>query len=36
MYLRQEDLATANEDIREFVLESTPQNGAPAMYKQNP
>ena len=30
MYLRQDDLATANEHIREFILESTP-----AKYPQN-
>jgi carboxypeptidase C (cathepsin A) len=33
MYLRQEDLATANEDIREFVLKSTPGEGQPAKYE---
>jgi carboxypeptidase C (cathepsin A) len=32
MYLRQEDLATANEHIREFVLESTPAKDVPAKY----
>ena len=32
MYLRNEDLETANEDIREFILESTPAEGQPAQY----
>lgn len=32
MYLRTEDLATSNEDIREFIRESTPSQGAPAQY----
>lgn len=32
MYLRSEDLETANEDIREFILESTPAEGQPAQY----
>ena len=30
MYLRAEDLATSNEDIREFIAASTPQPGQPA------
>ena len=32
MYLRQADLKTANDDIREFILESTPREGQPAKY----
>jgi carboxypeptidase C (cathepsin A) len=32
MYLRSEDLATANEDIREFIRDSTPKEGQPAQY----
>ncbi|MCU0357361.1 MAG: carboxypeptidase [Cyclobacteriaceae bacterium] len=32
MYLRQEDLATANEHIRDFILKSTPKKGEPAKY----
>lgn len=32
MYLRSEDLETANEDIREFIVESTPAEGASAQY----
>ena len=32
MYLRAEDLITANEDIREFILISTPKKGQPAKY----
>ena len=30
MYLRAEDLATSNEDIRRFIARTTPQPGAPA------
>lgn len=30
MYLRQEDLATSNEDIRQFIRSTIPANGAPA------
>jgi hypothetical protein len=30
MYLRQEDLATSNEDIREFIAQSIPAPGTPA------
>ncbi len=30
MYLRAEDLATSNEDIREFIAKSTPKPGQPA------
>ncbi|MCW9707022.1 carboxypeptidase [Aliifodinibius sp. 1BSP15-2V2] len=32
MYLRSEDLETSNEDIREFVRESIPEEGVPAQY----
>ena len=32
MYLRQEDLAAANEHIREFIKQSTPAPGQPAKY----
>jgi carboxypeptidase C (cathepsin A) len=32
MYLRQEDLATSNEHIREFIRQSTPARGAAATY----
>lgn len=32
MYLRTEDLETSNEDIREFIQESTPEEGVPAQY----
>lgn len=32
MYLRQEDLETSNEHIREFILNSLPENGTPAKY----
>lgn len=32
MYLRAEDLVTANDDIREFILKSTPKKGQPAKY----
>jgi len=33
MYLRQEDLATANEHLREFIRNSIPERGEPAMYR---
>lgn len=33
MYLRQEDLAKANDDIREFIKQSRPQRGQPAKYE---
>ncbi|MEM8666292.1 MAG: carboxypeptidase [Planctomycetota bacterium] len=33
MYLRAEDLKTANEDIRQFIQQATPKPGQPAMYK---
>lgn len=32
MYLRQEDLKTSNEDIREFIKKSIPKKGKPAKY----
>jgi len=32
MYLRQEDLAAANEDLREFIKKSTPKKGQSAKY----
>ncbi len=32
MYLRAEDLVSANEDIREFIIKSTPKKGQPAKY----
>jgi carboxypeptidase C (cathepsin A) len=32
MYLRAEDLVTSNDDIREFILKSTPKKGQPAKY----
>ncbi len=32
MYLRAEDLKSANEDIRKFILSATPKDGAPAKY----
>jgi hypothetical protein len=32
MYLRQEDLATSNEHIREFIKKSIPEKGAPGKY----
>ncbi len=32
MYLRQEDLAKSNEDIRQFILKSIPKKGQPAKY----
>lgn len=33
MYLRAEDLKTANEDIREFIKRATPNPGQPAKHK---
>ncbi len=33
MYLRQEDLESSNEHIREFIRESIPEEGAPAKYR---
>ena len=32
MYLRQEDLVTANDDIRNFIKKSTPKPNQPAKY----
>jgi len=32
MYLRREDLSTANEQLREFIKKSTPKTGEPAKY----
>jgi hypothetical protein len=32
MYLRQEDLATSNEHIREFIQQSVARMGQPARY----
>ena len=32
MYLRQEDLATSNQHIREFIQNSLPGNNSPAQY----
>lgn len=32
MYLRNEDLKKANDDVREFIINSLPKPGAPAMY----
>jgi len=32
MYLRKQDLQSANEDIREFIKASTPKSGEPAKY----
>lgn len=32
MYLRSEDLQKSNEDVREFILNSLPKEGEPAMY----
>jgi carboxypeptidase C (cathepsin A) len=32
MYLRSEDLATSNEDIRVFIRQSMPEEGQPAQY----
>lgn len=32
MYLRQDDLETSNEHIREFILETLPESGTPAKY----
>jgi carboxypeptidase C (cathepsin A) len=32
MYLRSEDLATSNEDLRDFIRSATPAAGAPAKY----
>ena len=32
MYLREEDLETSNQDIREFIQQSIPEEGVPAKY----
>ena len=32
MYLREEDISTSNNDIREFILNSIPEDGVPAKY----
>jgi hypothetical protein len=32
MYLRNEDLISSNEHLREFIMKSTPKAGAPAKY----
>ncbi|WP_440998811.1 S10 family peptidase [Fodinibius sp. SL11] len=32
MYLRKEDLRTSNEDIRQFIRQSIPEEGTPAKY----
>lgn len=32
MYLRNEDLITSNDDIREFIIKTTPKKGQPAKY----
>lgn len=32
MYLRNEDLISSNEHLREFIMKSTPKSGAPAKY----
>lgn len=34
MYLRSEDLITANDDIKKLIKESTPAEGQPAQYKR--
>jgi len=33
MYLRQEDLATSNQHVREFILDAIPPAGTPAIYR---
>ncbi|HUF22856.1 MAG TPA: hypothetical protein VMN81_01920 [Vicinamibacterales bacterium] len=33
MYLRQEDLATSNEHVREFIRQSIPPAGTPAVIR---
>ncbi len=33
MYLRAEDLETANDDLRQFIQQATPQPGQPAKYE---
>ncbi|KAB5488285.1 MULTISPECIES: S10 family peptidase [Flagellimonas] len=34
MYLRKEDLKTANDDLREFISKSLPAEGVPAQYRR--
>ncbi|MGA9590745.1 MAG: carboxypeptidase [Salegentibacter sp.] len=34
MYLRNEDLKTANNDLRQFILKSIPKEGEPAVYTE--
>ena len=34
MYLRNEDLKTANDDIRDFINSSLPKGGEPAKYER--
>ncbi|MGA0558458.1 S10 family peptidase [Larkinella sp. VNQ87] len=36
MYLRQEDLVTSNDDIRQFIIKTTPKSGQPAKYTEAP
>lgn len=33
MYLRQEDLVTSNQHVRDFILKAIPDAGAPAIYR---
>jgi hypothetical protein len=33
MYLRQEDLASSNQHVREFILDAIPPAGTPAIYR---
>ncbi|MGM0524795.1 MAG: S10 family peptidase [Pseudomonadota bacterium] len=33
MYLRRADLETANDDVRDFIIEALPERGAPAEYQ---
>ncbi|MEM6295849.1 MAG: carboxypeptidase, partial [Myxococcota bacterium] len=35
MYLRREDLKTANDDIRAFIKDSTPREKQPAKYTRD-
>ena len=32
MYLRKEDVAKANENLRKFIMKATPKEGVPAKY----
>jgi hypothetical protein len=34
MYLRRDDLKQSNQDLREFIKNSTPKKGEPAMYRR--